>query len=127
MNERKISDSGWLEQKVVNSLAEIVEAARWARKLENLKINSHLPYEERARYDLILEGIISELYAALYDMTKITANLKDIDKWNPGDRDHVYENNREGLADVLSKYGLSGWLGYLGLDDVSPQNRFTSS
>jgi hypothetical protein len=123
MEQRKRNVDGWLEEKMVNSLTEVAGAARWAKELENLKIHLRLPYEERYKYELVLEGVISELYAALYDLTKIASILNDKDKWSPDDRDQIYSNDREGLADVLVKYGLSGWLGYLGLTDVNPQEK----
>jgi hypothetical protein len=66
----------------------------------------------------LLDGVISDLYAALYDLTKVASALNGKRVWEFKDRDEIYEHGRLGLASVLAKYGFSAWLP--SLHDVEP-------
>ena len=117
-DERTITVDAWYEEKVVHSLVEIAHAAYWVKRLESLKIDSRLSSDEREKYELLLDGVISGIYAALYDLTKVASKLHEGKEWAWQDRDEIYENEDRGLAKVLDKYGLDGWLGYLRLRDL---------
>jgi hypothetical protein len=117
-DERTIIVDVWYEEKVVHSLVEVAHAAHWVKRLESLKIDSRLSSDEREKYELLLDGVVSGIYAALYDLTKVASKLHEGKKWEWQDRDEIYENEERGLARVLDKYGLDGWLDYLRLRDL---------
>jgi hypothetical protein len=117
-DERTIIVDAWYEEKVVHSLVEVAHAAHWVKRLESLKIDSRLSSDEREKYELLLDGVVSGIYAALYDLTKVASKLHEGKKWEWQDRDEIYENEERGLARVLDKYGLDGWLDYLRLRDL---------
>jgi hypothetical protein len=116
--EKKTFTDGWFNEKVIHSLDEVAGAAWYARELEKLKVGSSLSSEEKQQYELLLDGVISDLYAALYDLTKVASALNGERVWEFKDRDEIYEHGRLGLASVLAKYGFSGWLP--SLHDVEP-------
>jgi len=116
--EKKHFTDEWFNEKVIHSLHEVAGAAWYARELEKLKVGSSLSSEEKQQYELLLDGVISDLYAALYDLTKVASALNGERVWEFKDRDEIYEHGRRGLASVLAKYGFSGWLP--SLHDVEP-------
>lgn len=115
MEERTIQVDGWYEEKTVNSLKEVCQAAEWLKELQALKVDSFLPPEEGNKYKFLLECVDSDLYCALYDLTKLTSKLRDAGPWEWQDRDEILKNGRLGLASVLERYGLTDWLASLGL------------
>ncbi len=118
MRDKSIPVDGWFEEKVVNSLEETASAADWAQRLEELKIHLFLPEEQRHKYELLLDGVLSELYAAIFDLTKVASVLRKDRAWKPTDPQEVFGNAREGLAKVLVEYDLADWLGPLSKTDA---------
>ena len=121
--QKTIPVDGWLVEKVVASLVEVAGAARYAKEIENFGLQSKLSSNEAQQYEFVVEMLTQNLYAALYDLTKIAAKLEDSRQWNPEDRDTIYDNGQQGLADILVKYGMSSWLPYMGLRDFIPERR----
>ncbi len=117
-DEETLTIDGWFEEKVVDSLSESASTAYWIKKLQSLNIESRLLGDERQKYELVLDGMISGIYATLYDLTKVASKLHEPRAWAWGDRDDIYENEDRGLARVLDKYGFSGWLSHLRLRDL---------
>jgi hypothetical protein len=121
MENKTITIDGWLIEKIIHSLTEVAGAAGYAKAIERLRLNSVIPSEDKRQYEFLLEAIMSDLYAALYDLTKVAATLNERSIWDHKDRDEIYEGGRQGLATVLTKYGFTSWLISLGLEDVSPE------
>jgi len=115
MENKTVEVDAWFEEKVVNSLVEVSEAAIWAKELERFKVASFLPPEEKHKYEILLEAIVSSIYAALYDLSKVASRVGEGEAWEWEDRDEIIENGKRGLANILDKYGFSGWLRYLQL------------
>lgn len=99
-------------------MSEAASTAYWIKKLQSLNIESHLSGDERQKYELVLDGVVSGIYATLYDLTKVASKLHEPKAWEWGDRDEIYENGDRGLARVLDKYGFAGWLSHLRLRDL---------
>src|SRR5260221_13309344 len=73
-DEETLTIDGWFEEKVVDSLSESASTAYWIKKLQSLNIESRLLGDERQKYELVLDGMISGIYATLYDLTKVASN-----------------------------------------------------
>jgi hypothetical protein len=75
MEKKTIEVDAWFLEKVVHSITEVAGAAWYARDIEKLRIGSTLSSEEKRQHELLLDGVISDLYAALYDLTKVASVL----------------------------------------------------
>jgi hypothetical protein len=102
MEKRSVDVDAWFIEKVVHSLTEVAGAAWCARDIEKLKLGSTLSSEEKRQYELLLDSVVSDLYAALYDLTKVASVLYGERVWEFKDRDEIYEHGRLGLANVLA-------------------------
>ena len=90
MKDKTINVDGWLIEKTLHSLVELARAASQARELEKRKLHKILPSDEKQDYEYLLESIVSNLYAALYDLTKVASVLEGQRVWDLLDRDRIY-------------------------------------
>jgi hypothetical protein len=112
---RFLEIDGWFEEKIINSLSEVARAIASARQVETLELTPKSFSTAMQDKDMLIEMVLSDLYASLFDLTKIAAKLRGFDGGGPEDAKEIFNNGERGLASVLDKYGLSDWLGCLAI------------